>query len=426
MHTLYHNCRLIDGTGRPAIEQACLITEGGVIVYAGPAQGAPGDLPIGQRLDMQGRTLLPGLFNCHVHMALRFPFSAYLVDEYKTPAYRAMAVYRRAMEAMWCGVTTLRAVGEADDTDLAVRDAIARNMVMGSRIVSAGTILIAHGGHGAGGWGSRQCSGPAEFMKAARLELFKGVDLIKICITGGMVGEHEGAADMQMTEEEIAAVTQVAHNAGKLVAAHLGHDTAIQAAVRNGVDSVEHAYICSPDTAQLMARAGTWLVPTLAVTNACDYLEQHHNPAYHINKIRAIGQRHKESIAHCIRAGVKICVGTDLLASDPLDGTNATVREVELLTEAGMGNLEALAAATGNSAQLCGLAEVTGTLRPGLQADFIAVQGAPDQNIRHLRNLEFVAKGGSVVRCQIPGLALPGFRALPFGAPPEGASFIDW
>ena len=122
MHTLYHNCRLIDGTGRPAIEQACLITEGGVIVYAGPAQGAPGDLPIGQRLDMQGRTLLPGLFNCHVHMALRFPFSAYLVDEYKTPAYRAMAVYRRAMEAMWCGVTTLRAVGEADDTDLAVRD----------------------------------------------------------------------------------------------------------------------------------------------------------------------------------------------------------------------------------------------------------------------------------------------------------------
>lgn len=424
---IYHNCRLFDGTGSAPIEHACLITDGCSIAYAGPqAQAPPELLAAGEKLDLQGRTLLPGLFNCHVHMALRFPFSAYLVDEYKTPAYRTMVVYRRAMEALWCGVTTLRAVGEADDTDLAVRDAIEKNMVMGSRIVSAGTILIAHGGHGAGGWGSRQCSGPAEFMKAARQELFKGVDLIKVCITGGMVGEHEGAADMQMTEEEIAAVTQVAHNAGKLVAAHLGHDIAIQAAVRNGVDSVEHAYICSPETAQCMAQAGTWLVPTLAVTNACDYLEEHHNPTYHINKIRAIGQRHKESISNCVRAGVKICVGTDLLASDPLDGTNATVREVELLTEAGMGNLEALAAATGSSAKLCGLADVTGTLRPGLAADFIAVRGAPDQNIQDLRNLEFVAKGGSVVRCQIPGLSLPGFSALPFGAPPEGASFIDW
>lgn len=426
MKTLYHNCRLLDGTGAPAVEQGCLVVEDGIIRYAGEARALSPSPSISQTIDLQGRTVLPGLFNCHVHLGLRFPFSSYCVDEYKTPAYRAMVVYRRAMEALWCGVTTLRGVGEADDTDLAVRDAIAKNMVMGSRIVSAGSILIAHGGHGAGGWGSIQCSGADAFRKAARLELFKGVDLLKICITGGMAGEHEGAADMQMTEEEILAVTQTAHNAGKKVAAHLGHDTAIQAAIRCGVDSVEHAYLCSPQTAEAMAQAGTWLVPTLAVTNACDYLEQHHNPAYHIQKIRAIGQRHKESIAHCIQAGVNIAVGTDLLASDPLDGTNATVREVELLTEAGMDNGSALAAATGNSARLCGLEEQTGTLRPGLAADFIAVNGAPDRNIRDLRNLEFVCKGGSVVRCQIPGLDLPGFSPLPFGMPPEGASFIDW
>lgn len=426
MQTLYHNCRLIDGTGAPAVEQGYLLVEDGMIRSVGAIQDAPDPSTVSQCVDLKGRTVLPGLFNCHVHMALRFPFSSYCVDEYKTPAYRAMVIYRRAMEALWCGVTTVRAVGEADDADLAVRDAIEKNMVMGSRIVSAGSILIAHGGHGAGGWGSVECSGPDEFRKAARLELFKGVDLLKVCITGGMVGEHEGAADVQMTEEEILAVTQSAHNAGKKVAAHLGHDTAILTAIRCGIDTVEHAYICSPDTAEEMAKAGTWLVPTLAVTNACDYLEKHHNPAYHIEKIRAIGQQHKKSIANCIRAGVPIGVGTDLLASDPLDGTNATVREVELLTEAGMDNLSALAAATGNSARLCGIEEKTGTLRPGLEADFIAVGGCPDQCIQDLRNLEFVCKGGSVVRCQIPGVSLPGFAPLPFGMAPEGASFIDW
>ncbi len=273
MQTLYHNCRLIDGTGAPAVEQGYLLVEDGMIRSVGAIQDAPDPSTVSQCVDLKGRTVLPGLFNCHVHMALRFPFSSYCVDEYKTPAYRAMVIYRRAMEALWCGVTTVRAVGEADDADLAVRDAIEKNMVMGSRIVSAGSILIAHGGHGAGGWGSVECSGPDEFRKAARLELFKGVDLLKVCITGGMVGEHEGAADVQMTEEEILAVTQSAHNAGKKVAAHLGHDTAILTAIRCGIDTVEHAYICSPDTAEEMAKAGTWLVPTLAVTNACDYLK---------------------------------------------------------------------------------------------------------------------------------------------------------
>ena len=427
MWILYRNCRLFDGTGAPVIEDACLVTQGEQILFAGPLAQLPKDLQGAQQtIDLGGRTVLPGLFNCHVHMALRFPFSAYCVDEYKTPAYRAMVIFRRAMEAMYCGVTTLRCVGEADDSDLAVRDAINKGMVMGSRILTAGPVIIAHGGHGAGGWGSVQCSGPAAFMEATRRELVKGVDLIKICITGGMVGEHEGAGDMQMTEEEIAAVTQVAHNASKIVAAHLGNDRAIQTAVRCGVDSVEHAYICSEETAQMMAQAGTWLVPTLAVSNACDYLEKHHNPAYHIEKIRAIGQKHKESIANCIKAGVPIAVGTDLLANDPLDGTNATVREVELLAESGMSNLAALHAATGASAKLCGVDSSLGLLKPGYLADFIAVEGRPDCTLSDLRNLELVVKGGSVVRCEIPGLALPAYAALPFGTPPAGASFIDW
>ncbi len=425
---VYRNARLIDGTGRPAVEQAALVTDKSKIVYAGPESDLPAQVSTAdsEQIDLGGRTLLPGLFNCHVHLALRFPFSSYVVDEYRSPAYRAMVCFRRAAEALACGVTTIRGVGDADWSDLAVRDAIDKNMFLGSRVIASGPIVIAHGGHGANGWGSVECSGPYEFLRAARTLLFHGVDLIKICVTGGMNGEHEGAADTQMTAEEIRAVTSAADNAGKLVAAHLGHDAAIRLAVENGVRSVEHAYIMNRETAELLAEKGAWLVPTLAVSHALDYLEAHHNPRYHIEKIRQIGRQHQQSAQNAVAAGVRLCVGTDLLPSDPIDGTNATVREVELLTEAGLSNLEALRAATSNSAELCGVADITGTLTAGKEADFIAVDGKPDLCISDLRKLALVAKGGTVVRSSVPGLSGTGFPLLPFGQLPEGASFIDW
>jgi len=197
----YHNCRIVDGTGAPAVEQGVLITEGTKIFYVGAAENAP-VMPEAQKIDLGGRTVLPGLFNCHVHLALRFPFTHYMVDEYKTPGYRYMVMYRRAVESLYCGVTTIRVTGEADYTDTAVRDAIDRGMFMGPRILTAGPIIIAHGGHGAEDWGTVECSGPYEFARETRRAISRGVDFIKICTTGGMVGEYEGAETVQMTEEE--------------------------------------------------------------------------------------------------------------------------------------------------------------------------------------------------------------------------------
>ena len=125
---IYNNCRLLDGTGATAIENAVLIIDKTKIVYAGAAADAPHMEPTCQIVNLKGKTVLPGLFNCHVHMALRFPFSSYCIDEYHTPSYRGMVIYRRAVEAMCCGVTTIRATGEADYADLAVRDAINNNI----------------------------------------------------------------------------------------------------------------------------------------------------------------------------------------------------------------------------------------------------------------------------------------------------------
>ena len=133
-----------------------------------------------------------------------------------------------------------------------------------------------------------------------------------------------------------------------------------------------------------------------------------------------------QSAANAIKAGVKIAVGTDLLPSDPLDGTNATFREVELLVEAGMTNLEAIKAATQTSAEVCGVDNVTGTLVAGKEADIIAIDGKPDENISDLRNLAMVVKGGALVRSTVEGDDRPRFSPLAFGAVPEGASFINW
>ena len=131
-------------------------------------------------------------------------------------------------------------------------------------------------------------------------------------------------------------------------------------------------------------------------------------------------------MANAVETGATIAVGTDLLPSDPLDGTNATVREVELLCEAGLSPLEAIRAAAKNAAVLCGVEEVTGTLQAGKEADIIAVSGCPDREIKALRDIDMVVKGGAPVRSRVKGDTRPQFAPLPFGKVPEGASFISW
>ena len=433
------HARIVDGVADQAIEDGIMVFQtellapkGGnndKILFVGkmadypafPAEVDRSDVVV----DLTGYTLMPGLYNVHAHIGLAMPYKNFRFDE-MGKAYRTLVMLRRSMESLNCGITTVRSAGGPDGIDYALRDAVDNEMLAASRIVPCGPINIAIGGHAWNNYASCMYNGADQFRAAARAEIARGAQFIKIGLTGGAASAHEGMADKQMTDEEIAAVVEVAHDAGKRVAAHLGGDKPIQEFVKLGGDCVEHAYHMEEETAQLMKERGTFLVPTLSVTNCHNYLVGHGSPEYQVRKLDETGEAHSQSIGNAIKAGVTICVGTDLLPSDPIDGTNATVREMELLVKAGLTPMQAIKAATSNSAKLTDTIGYTGTLEAGKLGDFIVVKGKPDQNISDVRNLELVAKGCRLIWSTLPGLTIRRFNAAVPGMELAGGTYLKW
>jgi len=413
MRTFFTNCRLVDGSGTAAVEAATVLVTDSLIDWCGAADdaNAPAPQPADQVIDLAGKTIVPGLFNTHVHLALRLPFPERRIDQFDR-GYRVMLIYRRALEAIQSGTTSIRAVGEAHFADIDVRNAINKGVLPGPRLQSAGHALIATGGHGHNSMGCLEADGVEGFRRAAREQLRAGADLVKICLTGGIGTPGEKPADKQMADDEVRAVVDVAQSANTLVASHTGGIGPMKDCVRLGIGSIEHGYEFDEEAAQMMAEAGTFLTPTLCVTQELDYMRRHGVQEWMLGKAKAAATIHRESIQRAVAAGVTICTGTDLLPSDPVDGTVATIREVELLTEMGLSALNAIKAATHNSAKLCGVLNETGTITPGKQADLLVIDGRPDQTIQDLRQIQLVMRGGAIFRNELPNMDVPGL-ALP-------------
>lgn len=396
------NCRVVDGTGKPALENATLKIEGDRIAQVGSAGDFGAFEPGAATIDLQGATVLPGLWNMHVHLGLTFPFPRRRVAM-ETPVERAFRCARKAADALQAGVTTLRCVGEWDGIDIDLRDAIARGDVPGSRLFSAGSAIIATGGHGHNSLNCVEADGADGFRRAAREQLRRGADLVKLCITGGIGTPGEHFSSSQITREEMAAAIWAAHEAGKHVAVHAGGDAAIRLAVELGVDTVEHGYSFSRETAERMAEAGTVLIPTLTVTAGEEYYRLMGAPQWHIDNMNVAAPIHKESVRQAVECGVRMAVGTDLLPTDPSGGTIATVHEIELLVEAGLSHLAAIRAATYEPARVLGVEDRLGSIAPGMVADLVATPGRPDENVSALRDIRFVMKEGRTVRSGGPG-----------------------
>ncbi len=264
----------------------------------------------------------------------------------------------------------------------------------GRRIYAGGQSLGVTGGHGVRPGGHKiECDGPYEFRKAARSLLKLGADHIKIAISGGLSGQFEAVKDSQMARDEIEAVVLVTHNAGKKVCAHSGAAQAMLTAIEAGVDCMEHGYFLNEAVAALMVERGTYLVPTICVSRAVDYMRGLGFTEVHIQKSIDASEQHWAALQTAIRRGVKIGMGTDMLPADRNEGTFATYREMELMGEAGMQPLEVIHAATAMGAEIVSASDQLGTLEPGKFADVIACPGNPAERLADLRKVGFVVKG---------------------------------
>ncbi len=388
--------QMIDGNGGAPRRDVSVFVEGGRITAVEPtAQVAPG--PEIDVIDAKDQTLMPGMIDCHTH--IHVPGGPEVFNDYvitpltELPAALALRAQSYVKKDLQMGFTSLRVVDAPYYIDVALRDAINQGYVQGPRLRVAGQGICVTGGHmdhaawnpwvqvaGRTGVGD----GPWEMRRAAREQLKRGADLIKINAAGGSLN-LEAPWHQEMTYEEMAAVTEEAHWAGKRVAAHAHGGPGITDALRAGLDSVEHGVWLTEEQCDCMANQNCFYVPTLCT----------HTRGLSMGKegtgssdngwawLLKVGQDRWVSLERAHRAGVKICVGTDS-GFWMWHGENAN--ELEELVKGGLSTMEAIQAATRNGAENLDILGETGTIEPNKAADLLLIDGDPLADIRILQD----------------------------------------
>ena len=394
MRTVLTHAVLIDCTGEPAVPDVSITIEGERIasIARGEQPTEAGD----RHIDLAGAYVLPGLWAVHTHLGAIFPDARKLTWG-ESVADRTIRSGRNALDALRAGFTSLRVVGEQDYIDESWKRAFASDLVVGPTVYTCGRAIIATGGHGHDMPGVVEVDGPYEARKAVRAQLKRGVDQIKLMITGGVATSGEGMQESQMTPDEIEAATAAAHQKGKRVCVHAGGAEGVKAAVRGGVDCIEHGYYLDDEAIALMAEHGTYYVPTLFVTQHDEFMRRSGMHGYQIEKASGAKRAHREGFQKALRAGVKIACGAD---SSPID-ENTRV-EIEQLVACGMTPMQALVAATRTSAELCQADHDVGTVEVGKIADLVVLDADPLADIRNVRRVRHVIKRGRMVVTETP------------------------
>lgn len=386
-----------------------------VVVVEGERISAvnPASVPAGaESLDLGDVTLLPGLIDMHVHLTGQVDAKSFDRAVKDLPAMEPLYGVANARKTLLAGFTTVRNVGSGGFSDVALKRAIEERLVIGPRIVPAAHAIGITGGHAdETGFapGILELSpkegivnGPAEAIEAVRYQVKHGAEVIKIIATAGVLSFDNTVGAQQLSEEEMRAIVEEAHRQGLKVAAHAHGAEGIKAAIRAGVNSIEHGSLLDDEGRRMMKERGVYLVPTLYVSEGIP-LDMLPPPVR--AKAESVLPLMRENFRKDVQAGVKIAFGTD--AAVIPHGQNA--HEFATMVALGMSPLEAIRAATVNAADLLGRDD-RGAIAAGKLADLIAVPGNPLQDIRALQHVTFVMKGGEVyVRPGAePGLASAG------------------
>ena len=390
---------VVDLESKAPIENAVILVEGERIMAIGEAGEVK--IPDGAaRIDTEGTWLIPGLMNMHVHLGLVLPGKMKAELHNESEAALALRMAANARESLQAGVTTIRLTGARAHADLALMRAINKGQADGPRIFSAGEALSITAGHGSKKDQKTKYDGPDELLKAARTQISAGAKWIKIAISGGIATDGGDLAAALMMPEEIHTVIDAAHRFGAKVTAHSGSPVATDIAIDAGLDCVEHGYFLDRPTLKKMKEHGTWLVPTIVVSQpaTAPFFERIGSPPWYLERRNSAGKSHWRALEMAIEEGVNIALGTDQMPAEPNDGTTATAREAQYYVEAGMTPLQALRSATVETARMLEAEDEIGSLDAGKYADIVAVDKDPTEDIKALRNILLVMKGGKVYR----------------------------
>jgi len=358
----------------------------------------------GRVVDLRDSFVLPGLIDSHVHLAFENGPNAEIEAVKKTSADLTLDAYRYAGRTLRAGFTTVADLGGDPEALNALRDAVNDGRIEGPRILAAG-FAGAHGGHG-DIHGFRPdimrlfaspglCSGADDCRRAVRQAVQGGADLIKIASTGGVMSNTAAGVGQQMFDDELVAIVQTAHSLGRRVVCHAHGLDGVNAALRAGVDSIEHGTYLDAESIRMMKAGGTYLVPTLLAGDTVmrQAVEAAWMPEAVKRKAAQVGPQMVDMLGRAWRGGVRVAFGTDSGVSP--HGENA--REFALMVRAGMSPLDTIRAATVWGAAHNRLSDQIGTLAAGKVADLIAVKGDPLQDVSELERVSYVMRAGQPV-----------------------------
>src|SRR5258706_4782994 len=396
--------RLIDPDSGTVLSNQVILIAGGKIQAVGRELALPADANV---IDLSDKTVLPGLIDCHTHVADGQndgePFNVLK----KTASQIALESVPNARKTLESGFTTVRDVGAYRAlNDIALRDAIARGDVIGPRMYVAGAYVTITGGAGAMTgqapdiqlpWDLHygEANSPWEVRQKVRLLANNGVDVIKMLSTGAVLTHGSSPMSIEFTPEELQAGVDEAKNFGLRVAVHAHATQGIKNAILAGAASIEHAEILDDETIALAKQHGTYLDMDIYDEECIQAgAKTGQTPADFIQHDADLGRIQRENFGKAVRAGVKMAFGTD--AGVCAYGTSG--KQFAFMVKNGRTPMQAVQAATTNAADLLGHSNEIGSIKPGKYADLIAVGGDPLKDIRVLENVEFVMKEGKVYK----------------------------